>query len=127
MPGGARLAGIFIGSAFRGIRLGFGGRGPPLRHDLDVGGDLPFVMDQLFRLDLAIVVGIESREETVGVRLHLVHGQHPVAIAVGLAEPTGKRVVGGGPGAERLAHRADERRPGMTGDGDRDRLRSGGQ
>ena len=50
-------------------------------------------MGDLVGIDLAVVIGVEGEEEALGVGLHLVGGQQPVMIAVGLLEPVGKRVL----------------------------------
>ena len=52
-------------------------------------------MGELVGIDLAIVIGVELREEAIGVGLHLVGGQDAVVVAIGLVKPVGERVVAG--------------------------------
>ena len=44
---------------------------------------------------MAVVVGVESCEESLGVGLHFIDRQHIVVVAVGLVEPGRKHVVAG--------------------------------
>src|ERR1041385_7529843 len=81
------------------------------RAELDVGGELPFVVNQLFGADHAVAVCVEQGKETIGVRPHLFRSEPSVAIAVRLVEPPGERIVCPAARAKGLAHRAYERGP----------------
>ena len=60
---------------------------------LDLWRDHFFVMGELVRIDFAVVVQVEQREEAVGILLHLFQCQPPVMIAIGLLEPIRQGVV----------------------------------
>ena len=79
-----------------------------MRTARDFGRDDAFVAGDFVRIDLAVMVDIEQREEPVGVGLHFVQRQLSVMIAVGLPEPVGETVIVAPVWPERLAHRGDE-------------------
>ena len=66
-----------------------------------------------------VVEGDVEGAEAVGIGHHLRRGEASVAVAVRLVEPSRQRIVGLRLRPERLAHRTDEGRPGMSHDGDR--------
>src|SRR5690349_16125142 len=74
----------------------------PSRIDLNLRGDLPFIMDELVGVDLAVVIGVQFREEAFCVGLQLIGGQIAVMVPIGVNKPHSERVVAGRSGAERL-------------------------
>src|SRR5207302_11504334 len=94
------VVGLF-GSLCRG---GFAGLAPQSRIDLDVRGELPFVVDQLLGADQSIAVAIEVGKEAIGIGAHFVRSQSAIMVAIGLIEPARERIVGRPARSERLAH-----------------------
>src|SRR5579884_1354820 len=76
----------------------------------DLRSDDRFVPTDLVRIDLPIVVDVEGREESLGVLLHLLESEIAIVIPVGLLEPHLQGIPSTF-GAERLAHRTDEKPP----------------
>jgi len=74
----------------------------------DLWSDYSLIMSDFVWIDFAVVIDIEEREKAVGVLLHLLKRQPSIMVAIGLAEPVGKRVVVVAAWPERFAHRADE-------------------
>src|SRR3954453_17962094 len=87
---------------------------PPLRSDLNLGSDVGFVLHELLRLDVSVVIQVELREEPIRVGLHLIERKKAVVVAVGLAKPFAERVLTDRSSAERLTHRTDERGSAMA-------------
>ena len=107
------------GLVTRLLRSRIAGRPLEPRVDLDVGRELPFIVNHLLGADFAIRVGVEHGKKALRIGLHFIKGEQAVMVAVGLVEPAGERIVVRGARAERFAHRADEWRPRVDNDIDR--------
>ena len=70
-------------------------------------------MGDLVGIDLAVGVGVERLEESLGIGGHFVGGDRSVMIGVGLSEPGGQAFGARRAGEERLAHRTHEGTPAL--------------
>lgn len=81
----------------------------------NLGGDDVLVASDLVRIDLAVVVDVQNCKEPLGVLLHLLNGQSPVMVLVGLLEPVSQRVIVAADRSEGFSHGADEQPSRMAG------------
>src|SRR5512139_240303 len=92
---------------------------PPIRIHLDFRCDFPLVSLDLFGADPSIFVAVEPLEEAIGVGLHFIAGQRPILVPIGPGKPARDRRIACNLRSVRLAHWADEWRPGIGFDYDR--------
>ena len=102
-----------VTSALASVSTRFECRGEMLAGAGLRGNDVLVAAD-LVRIDLAIMIDVQKREEPFCVLLHLFDGEAAVMVLVRLLKPVRERVVIAARGAERFPHGADEQAPRMV-------------